>query len=70
MNNVSDAQLAAMSVKELTQLHAEILSAVRAAIRAKSAKMAWPAKIVAQPATVGLEQERDTWLAKRKGTYA
>jgi hypothetical protein len=63
------SELASMSSKELMDLHAEIVEAIKAAIRAKrlaSVPQAKGAEVAPPVKSVGdLERERDEWLAKR-----
>lgn len=63
------SELASMSSKELTALHAEVVEAIKAAIRAKRLASLPQAKSAEAPAPVksvgDLERERDEWLAKR-----
>ena len=73
---ISDAVLERLSVRELTDLQADIHTAIRAAIRRiNDAKLnpgahrfgdSRPAGGPAEPAKRSLAEERDAWLAKRK----
>ena len=56
---MTDAQLEKLTVKELTELRAEIEVAIRAAIRAKNSSKLGRDKI-------DLERERDAWLAAKR----
>jgi len=63
------SELASMSSKELELLHAEVVEAIKAAIRAKRLASAPQVKGAEAPPPVksvgDLERERDEWLAKR-----
>ena len=63
------SELASMSSKELMALHAEVVEAIKAAIRAKRLASLPQPKGAEAPAPVksvgDLERERDEWLAKR-----
>ena len=59
---MNDAQLEKLTVKELTELRAEIEVAIRAAIRAKNSSKLGRDKI-------DLERERDAWLSTKRSTY-
>lgn len=80
---MNDADLAKLSLQELKQLQEEIHAAIWAAIRAKNASMASGVQAAPQATAatakstdpkapnkggkLTLEQERDAWLASRKG---
>lgn len=67
MTKADDFDLASMNSQELSELHAVVLTAIRAAIRKQQeAKAAPPVKAPEKP-IASLEQERDAWLARRKG---
>lgn len=63
------SELASMSSKELMELHAEVVEAIKAAIRAKRLASTPQVKPVDAPPPVkslsDLERDRDEWLAKR-----
>lgn len=69
VQDVNEVQLDKLSLKELQELSANIDTAIRAQIRARSEMKAKPAGVVeAAPAKVDLERERDAWIAAKRSS--
>lgn len=69
VQDVNEVQLDNLSLKELQELSANIDTAIRAQIRARSEMKAKPAGFaVAAPAKVDLERERDAWIAAKRSS--
>jgi hypothetical protein len=70
VQDVNEVQLDKLSLKELQELSANIDTAIRAQIRARSEMKARPPGVshVAPPAKVDLERERDAWIAAKRSS--
>ena len=61
-----ELNLATMSVRELSDLHAAVQSAIRAAIRKRREESGAPMVEPANTAPTERASERDAWLAARR----
>ena len=69
MQDVVDLQLDKLSLNELRELNENIESAIRAAIRQRSAfKAQATGPAAAAPPKVDLERERDAWIAAKRSS--